>query len=101
MLQHEVMVADERHNNGPQDLVSDISLNMLHVEVMGWCGYTRSVVVKPVGCTAEFSAKTFGREMHVQSTGNSSGKHACDQHANCRATTNCEVAWIVSLLTQI
>ncbi len=34
-------------------LVSDdLEVKMLDVKVLGWCGYTWSVVVRPVGCTA-------------------------------------------------
>ena len=67
-------------------------VNMLDVEVLGWCGYMWSAVVRPVGCTAKFSETpletAYGREMNIQFTGKSSGGHSCCQHANCTLPQN-------------
>ncbi len=70
---------------------------MLDVEVLGWCGYTWSAVVSPVGCTAKFSETplemAYGREMNIQFTGNSYGGHSCSQHANCTLPHNLRHLW--------
>ncbi len=68
---------------------------MLDVEVLGWCGYAWSAVVRPVGCTSKFSEMpletAYGREMNIQFMGNSSGGHSCGQHANCTLPQICGI----------
>ncbi len=70
---------------------------MLDVEVLGWCGYTWSAVVKPVGCTAKFSETpletAYGREINIQFMGNSSGGHYCMTIA--RSLKTCDICGIV------
>ncbi len=76
---------------------TNLEVKMLDMEVLGWCGYTRSAVVKPVGCTAKFSETplemAYGREMNIQFKGNSSGGHSCSQHANCTLPQNVRHLW--------
>ncbi len=77
---------------------------MLDVEVLGWCGYTWSAVVRPIGCTAKFSEtpltleKAYGREMNIQFTGNSSGGHSCSQYANCTLPQNLQHLWYCAVI---
>ncbi len=74
-----------------------LEVKMLDVDVLGWCGYTWSAVVRLVGCTAKFSEMpletAYGREMNIQFMGNSSGGHSCSQHANCTLPQNLRHLW--------
>uniref|UniRef100_A0A3P9MKV6 E3 ubiquitin/ISG15 ligase TRIM25-like n=1 Tax=Oryzias latipes TaxID=8090 RepID=A0A3P9MKV6_ORYLA len=58
-----------------------LEVDMLDVEVLGWCGYTWSAVVRPVGSAA------------IQFPSNSSGGHSSYQHANCTLPQNLRHLW--------
>ena len=74
-----------------------LEVKMLDVEVLGWCGYMWSAVVRPVGCTAKFSETllemAYGREMNIKFMGNSFGGHSCRQDANCTLPQNLRHLW--------
>ncbi len=71
---------------------------MLDMEVLGWCGYTWSVVIGLVGCTVKFSETpletAYDREMNIQFTGNSSGGHTMGFFGN-------ECLWLTLLVKGI
>ncbi len=73
------------------------------VQILGWCGYTWSAVVRPVECTAKFYEMpletAYGGEMNIQFTGNSSGGHSCSQHANFTLPQNLQHLWHIILFS--
>ncbi len=70
-------------------------MKILDVEVLDWRGYTWSAVVRPSGYTTEFSEThlAYGREIHIQFKGNSSGGHSGSQNANCTLPQNSLHPW--------
>ncbi len=74
-----------------------LEAKMLDVDVLGWCDYTWSAVVRSVGCITKFSETpletAYGREVNIQFTGNNSGGHSCSQHANWTLPQNLQHLW--------
>ncbi len=72
---------------------------MLDVEVLGWCGYTWSAVVRPVGCTAKFSETpletAYGRDMNIQFTATALVDIPAVSMPIARSLKTCDICGIV------
>ncbi len=76
-----------------------LEVKMLDVEVLGWCGYTWSAVVRPVGCTAKLSETPWRRLMVEKLTFNSWATALVDIPAVsmpiARSLKTCDICGIV------
>ena len=63
------------------------------------------VVVRPIGCTDKFSKimleVAYVWEINLQLSGNSSGGHSCQQHANCTIPSKHETSVELCCVTKL
>ncbi len=76
-----------------------LEVKMLDVEVLGWCGYMWSAVVRSVGCTAKFSETplemAYGREMNIQFTATALVDIPAVSMPIARSLKTCDICGIV------
>ncbi len=87
-----MMVVDEWHNNGPQDLITTSLCIQNAINKMHLCSLSIKNACPYHNPTAKFSETpletAYGREINIKLMGNSSGGHSCSQHANCTHPQN-------------
>ncbi len=80
---------------------SQMILEVKILEVLGWCGYMWSAVVRLVGCTANFSETpletAYGGEIHEQHLWWTFLQSACQLHTPSKLATSVALCCVIKL----